>query len=314
MYQRGRFGGHYRGAAVEAGPAPLAVWEAPMNKVWAIAAAALTLTAGGLVSPGAASAAVAEPIVVNFTNDAGGGHPNGFHSVGAPNVFFYDTMGADLYVGDFAAMSHGNGLLLNDVDGAAIEIRLASPTNAISLAFGNDNSSTDPTDQAELKVYRGTTLVSQVDVSVNANSAMDQTIGVSGQGLFNRATFRYVDSLGAGKMVGQIIDDVTVSPLCTITGTPGNNHLVGTPGNDVICGDAGHDTIRGGGGADLIYGGSGGDTVRGGKGKDVLVGSSGKDHLIGGKGRDHLSGGSGKDRLSGGKGRDVLLGGTARDN
>jgi Ca2+-binding RTX toxin-like protein len=286
-----------------------------MNKVWAIAAAVLTLTAGGLVSPGAASAAVAGPIVANFTNDFGGGHPNGFQSVGAPHVFFYDTMGADLYVGDFAAMSHGKGLLLNDVDGGAIEIKLTAPTNAISLAFGDDSTSMDPTDQAELKVYRGSTLVSQVDVSVNANETMDQTIGVSGQGLFNRATFRYVDLLGAGKTgFGQIIDDVTVSPLCTITGTPGNNHLVGTPGNDVICGDAGRDTIRGGGGADLIYGGSGGDTVRGGKGKDVLVGSSGKDHLIGGKGRDHLSGGSGKDRLSGGKGRDDLLGGTARDH
>jgi hypothetical protein len=286
-----------------------------MNKVLTIAAAALALTASGLVSPGAASAVMASPILVNFANDTDGDKPNGFHSVGAPQVFFYDTMGADLYVGDFGALSHGKGLLVNDPDASGVEIRLPHPTNALSLAFGNDSPLMDPTDQAELKIYRGTTLVSQVDVSVNANGVMDQTTGVSGQGLFNRATFRYVDALGAGKTgFGEIVDDITVSPLCTITGTAGNNHLVGTAGNDVICGDAGHDTISGGAGADLIYGGSGPDTIRGGKGTDVLVGGSGKDHLIGGKGRDRLSGGAGRDQLSGGKGRDHLAGGPARDH
>ena len=63
---------------------------------------------------------------------------------------------------------------------------------------------------------------------------------------------------------------------CTVTGTPGNDHLVGTAGNDVICGLAGHDTISGGAGDDVISGGSGPDTISGGRGKDQIAGGSGR--------------------------------------
>jgi Ca2+-binding RTX toxin-like protein len=286
-----------------------------MNKAWAVTAAVLTLAAGGLVSAGPASASTPTPIVVNFTGDSTGAKADGFQSSGVPQLYFYDTAGADLYVSNFGNQSHGQGLAVHDDDSSALEIRLSAPTNGISLAFGNDDPSVvNSSDQAELKLYRGATLVSQVDVNVNANDIMDQTIGVSGNDLFNRATFQYVDASGNPVGLIEIVDDITVGPLCTIAGNSGDNHLVGTPGNDVICGDSGDDVIEGGGGNDLIYAGSGQDTVSGGAGADVLSGGKGKDYVYGGKGKDHLNGGKGKDHLYGGKGRDALAGGTSTDH
>jgi Ca2+-binding RTX toxin-like protein len=286
-----------------------------MKKVLTISAAVLALTAGGLVSAGSASAAVATPFTVNFTSDPTGTKLNGFQSAGHSQVSFFDTMGTDLYVGSFGVQSHGQGLLVNNDDASALDIRLAAPTNALSLAFGNDDSSVvNSSDKAELKLYRNSTLISQVDVNVNANDVMDQTIGYAGQALVNRATFQYVDAAGAPKSLIEIVDDITFNPLCTIVGNAGNNHLVGTGGNDVICGDAGNDVISGGGGDDLIYGASGRDNINGGSGNDVIFGGTGKDYLYGGKGKDQLNGGTGRDHLIAGSGRDKLAGGTGRDH
>jgi Ca2+-binding RTX toxin-like protein len=286
-----------------------------MNKVLAITAAVLTLTAGGLVSAGSASAAVATPVTVTFSGDSTGAKPNGFQSAGAPQAFFYDTKGADLYLSDFGNQSHGQALAVHDDDDSALEIRLAAPTNAIRMAFGNDDPTVaNPSDQAELKLYRNATLVSQVEVNVNANDVMDQTIGYSGSALFNRATFQYVNASSTPLNLIEIVDDITINPLCTIVGTAAANHIVGTAGNDVICGDAGNDTINGAGGDDLIYGGAGADHETGGAGNDVLSGGTGRDELYGGSGRDVLNGGKARDYLNGGRGRDQLHGGTGRDS
>ena len=244
-----------------------------------------------------------------------GAKPNGFHSASAPQVFFYDTIGADLYLADFGDQSHGQGLAVHDDDSSALEIRLGAPTNAISMAFGNDDPSVvNSSDQAELKLYRNATLVAQVDVNVNANDKMDQTIGIANKGLFNRATFQYVDASGSAKNLIEIVDDITVNPLCTIVGTSGDDHIVGTSGNDVICGDTGRDSIYGGDGDDLIYAGGGADLVHAGKGKDAVYGGKGKDELYGDKGKDVLNGDKGRDDLNGNSGKDQLNGGTGRDS
>jgi Ca2+-binding RTX toxin-like protein len=286
-----------------------------MNKPWAVASTVLALVAGGLMSPGSAAAATPAPIVVNFTSDSTGIKPNGFSSAGAPHVSFYATGTGALNVQDWGVDSHGKGLGVTPNDDTALDIRLSAPANSIRLAFGHDDPNLlNTSDLALLRLFRGAAQVGQVQVNFNANEIIDQTIGISGQVLFNRAIFQYVDAFGTPLNVAEIVDDIVVGPLCTITGTSGNNHLVGTAGNDVICGDAGRDTIRGRGGADVIYGGAGNDTIRGGKGKDHLIGGTGKDHLTGGKGKDELFGGKGRDQLSGGKGRDHLRGGTAQDH
>jgi hypothetical protein len=286
-----------------------------MSKRWAVTAAVLTLVAGGLISPGVASAAPPSGYLVTFSGDPVGVKPDGWSSAGAPKVAFYDTIGAKLFVGRFGEQAHGQALSIDDDDASALEIRLSAATNSISLAFGND----DPTvahksDLARLKLYRGTKKVGQVSVKLNANDVMDQTIGTSRVGLFDRATFQYVNAKGNPKHLTEIVDNIAVGPLCTITGTSGSDHLVGTAGRDVICGDSGDDVIRGGSGDDLIYGGPGKDHVTGGKGKDVLDGGSGRDRLSGGPGNDHLTGGSKADHLSGGTGKDHLTGGKGKDH
>jgi hypothetical protein len=69
-------------------------------------------------------------------------------------------------------------------------------------------------------------------------------------------------------------------PVCTKSGTNGNNTIVGTAGRDILCGRGGNDVLRGLGG------------------KDVLLGGPGRDALNGGPGADHLEGGPGIDRCS----------------
>jgi RTX calcium-binding nonapeptide repeat (4 copies)/WD40-like Beta Propeller Repeat len=119
-------------------------------------------------------------------------------------------------------------------------------------------------------------------------------------------------------------------PLCTTTGTPGDDRLVNTSGaliclrggsDDVSVADGdnhvfagpGRDNVTGGVGNDVIAGGSGADRVDGRLGQDLLAGDEGRDLLIGGLGADDLRGGAGTDHLLAGDGNDWLNGDTGRD-
>jgi Ca2+-binding RTX toxin-like protein len=294
-----------------------------MNRLWAVGVAVLALVVGGgVVAVGPASAATLTPLVVNFTGDTAGAKANGFASAGVPQVTFYDTGGSGLSVGDLGARSHGNAISASGAV-SALEIRLSALTNSLGLAFGNDDpASSNTSDLARLTLFNGLTQVGQVNVNLNANATMDENINTTGEALFNRATFQYVDSLGVPKNLTEVVDDVTVNALCTISGTTGNDTLVGTPGNDVICGDAGNDAISAGAGDDIVYGGAGADTISGGDGADLVSGGSGDDHvstgagndvLMGEVGNDTLSGGAGADELNGSFGNDVLKGGSGKD-
>ncbi len=287
-----------------------------------LGAAALTLGTLGamLAGPGAASAATPTVSEVTFTGETSGVKPNGYATAAVPAVHFYDTVAAQVTVGDAGVASHGQGLWGSPGTGA-IEMRLTGPTTGISLAFGFDNNM-DATDQAQLTVYRGASQVGQVEVNVNANNVMDQRINYGGGRLFNRAVFRYVDAAGVPKNAFEVIDDIRLNPVCTIAGNDGNNFLRGTPQADVICGDSGNDTILGGDGNDLIYPGPGWDRVNGGRGADTILDSAGNDHLNGnegnddvraGLGRDVVRGGTGNDRLDGGPGRDICRGDAGHD-
>jgi Ca2+-binding RTX toxin-like protein len=261
--------------------------------------------AATLLAPMAAQAAVAPPIVIDFTGETENySTPNGYATAAAPGVEFYDTVGADLAVYDAGAESNGMALGVFSDDASALEIKLPGPSNSISMRFGNDDPRVaDVTDQAQLTAYRGATQVGQVLVKVNANDAGDQTISFSGR-LFNRVQFQYVDAAQVPIGLIEVVDDIKIGPLCTIVGTAANNRLTGTAGNDVICADAGADTVNGRGGDDLIYAGAGADSVSGGGGNDRILGGSGRDQLSGGDGRDYLDGGVQRDRCDGGRGLD----------
>jgi Ca2+-binding RTX toxin-like protein len=272
------------------------------------AAAAAALVAAPLVALSAPTATAAVPVGVHvdFAGEAAGGKPNGYAVPGAPDVHFYDTVGAaDLRVEDFGNQSNGLAIAAYPDDNSNIEIRLTKPTTSLSLAFGNDDPGwLDATDQARLTAYRGATQVGQNLVNVNANDLMDQRISIKNH-LFNRVVFQYVDAAENPINLIEIVDDVEVGPLCTIVGTTNNDQLDGTSGNDVMCGDDGIDTLNGLGGDDLIIGGAGNDTLHGNLGNDRVNGGAGADRLYGDGGNDTLIGSKHKDRCIGGPGADV---------
>lgn len=289
----------------------------------ALATAAVGVMIGTVLVAAPATAVVPPEVSVTFTGETAGAKPNGYASAESAEVLFYDTSGANLSVGDYGVQSHGPGLSVGSDDDSALEIRLASPTTGLSLGFGNDDPAyTNPTDLAQLTLYRGATEVGQASVNVNANDVMDQTIGFSGTVLFNRATFQFVNAAEVPLNLTEIVDDILVEPMCTIMGTSANDVLVGTADADVICAESGKDRIDGKAGDDLIHPGPGKDRTIGGPGSDTVVDSGGADTIKGGGGADRIRGaggndvilgGGGKDRLTGGPGRDRLVGGAGRD-
>lgn len=274
------------------------------------AAAALT---GLMLTPVHAEAAVPKSFVIDFTGETDGTKPNGYSTPGAPGVLFFDTSGANLGIYSNIDEVRGTGLAVQPDDASALEIRLAGPTNAIQLAFGNDDPTVaNVTDQAQLTLFRGATKVGEVTKNVNANNLIDQKIAFSGA-FFNRVQFQYVDAAQSPLDLIETVDDIKLGPLCTVTGTNGANRVSGTAGSDVLCGMGGNDTINGRGGADLILAGPGNDKVNSGGGGDRIVGDRGNDRIKGAGGADVALGGGGKDALFGGAGRDLLNGGAKRD-
>ncbi len=274
------------------------------------------LVVASLAVPSAVSAATAPPkITIDFAGDAAGAVPNGFTSVASPSVSFYDTMGADLAIFDAGdSQTHGQSLIVNGDDASALQIRLAHPTTALSLAFGNDDPGVLTTsDKAVLTLFRGSKQVARKTVLVNANDAMDQRIGQKQGPLFNKATFQYVLANGTAANLIEAVDDISINPLCTIAGTEHRDTLHGGDSNEVICGGGGNDTIFAGRGNDAVFAGPGADVVYGARGADVLLGGLGNDHLFGQRGADLLKGEQGKDHLDGGRGSDNCLGGPGHD-
>lgn len=104
------------------------------------------------------------------------------------------------------------------------------------------------------------------------------------------------------------------APICTITGTVGDDYIEGTAGDDVICAGDGADAIDGLGGNDTIFGDLGSDVILGGDGNDTVYGGDGSDEITGEAGDDTLYGEVGEDLLGGGLGLDNLYGGDGADN
>lgn len=258
-----------------------------------VTAAAVAVAASAIIVGAPASDAAPGPITVTFTGETPGPKPNGYSTADAPDVLFYDTIGADVRISP-SPTPNGNVIFAGGPtreggvpDLSALEMRLTKPSTSIKLSFGNDDQDlTDRTDEAVLTVYRRATKVGEAHVNYNANDTLDQTISYRGPAVFNRAILTSVNAAGNPKGVAETVDDIVIGPLCTVTGTAGNNKLRGSGGSDVICGAGGDDRITGRGGGDLIYGGAGRDTILGGRGRDILKGGPGRDSCSGGHGTD----------------------------
>ena len=263
-------------------------------------------------------------VVIDFAEDTGGIKPNGFSSVDSPEVSFASTTGG-LTVGDFAE-GHGNSIAADD-GGAfgGLEIRLSTPSNRISMGFGNDDPCLEtaiedpcgvppPDTKAVLRLYRGATQVGQVEVAANNNDIMDQRIGRGDGPLFDRVVLIYTNADGSPNWLPEIVDDIRINPLCSVYGNEGGDVLAGTGDADVICGGGGNDTIDARDGNDLVFGGAGADIADAGAGLDTVNAGEGGDLLLGRQGDDVLFGQQGQDRLNGGNGADHCHGGPQLDS
>lgn len=149
--------------------------------------------------------------LIDFSADGAGSKSNGFSSVAAPGVQFYDTIGANLQVGDYGHQSIGNGLAVYGDDTSQLKMVFDSAASFLSLDFGNDDQFWNVTN-AILELYQGTALVGQSNVVVNHNDLMDQSISFTGA-FFDSAVFYYANATGAPTDLIEVVDNINYEPV-----------------------------------------------------------------------------------------------------
>lgn len=259
--------------------------------------------AGSVLSSGPALAlptSVKAPII-NFERDSTGDKPDGFTSVHNTVTHFSDSLGEEtsrLELQDFGDQTIGQGLSVCCEDGGALVMAFDVPMRRIRLVFGNDDPiPCEAGDVGHLSVYRGGSEVGSSSTTLNCNDLPDQSVAVGGV-TFRRAEFAYADAGGTPLDLWEMVDNIQLSPRCTIRGDNGPNRLGGNAEANSICGFGGGDgIIRARGGNDFIHAGRGNDFAHGGLGADTVVGAAGADTLVvADRGEsDTIYGGAGKD-------------------
>jgi hypothetical protein len=165
----------------------------------------LAVVLASALAVSAAEARVGRRVNVDFQEDGTGFQPNGFRSADSRFVAFSDSLGADLFIDNFAFQGRGQALAVFYDDESYLIMDLAYPATSISLWFGNDDPCcANPGDQAVLTLSSGGTQVGQVSVELNLNDVMDQQISFSGAS-FDQATFLYdVSTFGLTEIVDEI--------------------------------------------------------------------------------------------------------------
>jgi RTX calcium-binding nonapeptide repeat (4 copies) len=234
---------------------------------------------------------------INFERDTNGDKPDGFTSVDNSLTHFSDSVGEDLDIADAGEENLGEqGLRVLPDDESALVMDFDVPMRRIRLVFGNDDPSVCETeDIAQLDVYRRASSPDEFASwakFMNCNDEADQSLAGGGV-TFRRAVFVY-----PGIDLIEVVDNIQLSPKCTIRGDNGPNRLGGNAEANSICGFGGGDgIIRARGGNDFIHAGRGNDFAHGGLGADTVVGAAGADTLVvadGGE-SDTIYGGAGKD-------------------
>jgi len=157
----------------------------------------------GLAAAMAVCASWAHAGFIDFESDSLGAKFNNFQSVDSSNLAFSDSEGQDLFLIPFIETYDTNGLAvqfdgIEDVtgsypDGSFLIIEGASPILSLSMDFGNDDpAGTAAGDYAQLRGYRGSTLVASTNVVMNRNDMADQSISLSDALGFDRLELEYV--------------------------------------------------------------------------------------------------------------------------
>ncbi|WP_395257171.1 PEP-CTERM sorting domain-containing protein [Alienimonas sp. DA493] len=173
--------------------------------------------------------------LITFEFDTPGTKPNGFTSSESPQVSFFDTLGADLTVGNFGARSIGQGLAVPGDDASGLELVFSTMMSSLSLTFGNDDPFfVDSNDLALLTVFNGSTEVGQESVVVNRNTAGDQVVLFSGAN-FNRATFFFTDENEVPLNLAEVVDSIAFAEAAAVP-EPGSLALILGAGAAGLCG------------------------------------------------------------------------------
>jgi RTX calcium-binding nonapeptide repeat (4 copies) len=259
-----------------------------------VAALAWSVLSSG---PALALPASVKAPIINFERDSTGDKPDGFASVHNTVTHFSDSLGEELELQDFGDEAIGQGLGVCCEDGGTLVMAFDVPMRRIRLVFGNDDPiPCEAGNVGHLSVYRGGSEVGSSSATLNCNDLPDQSVAVGGV-TFRRAEFAHADAGGTPLDLWEVVDNIKVSPRCTIPGNDQRNGLGGNAQSNSICGFGARDRISARGGNDFIHAGTGNDFARGGLGADTLVGGAGGDRLEvadGGVG-DAVYGGGGND-------------------
>lgn len=257
--------------------------------------------AWSVLSPGPALAlqiSVAAP-TINFERDSEGAKADGFTSRDNTVTHFSDSLGEDLDLRVEEPSTIGKGLAVFGDDQSVLVMAFDVPMRRIQLVFGNDDACcSDPGDVGRLTVYRGGSEVGSSSTVMNRNDAADQSVAVGGV-TFRRAEFVYAQGTTPINLI-EMVDNIKVSPRCTIRGNNRANRLRGNAQANSICGFGSRDRISARGGNDFIHAGGGNDFARGGLGTDTVVGAKGADRL-------EVADGGVRDTVYGGGGRDTCV-------
>jgi Ca2+-binding RTX toxin-like protein len=235
---------------------------------------------------------------ITFERDSAGDKPDGFTSVHNTVTHFSDSIGEDLNVDDAGEENLGQqGIRVFEDDEGALVMAFDVPMRRTRLVFGNDDPGVcEAGDVGLLTVYRGGSEVGSSSTVANCNDDADQSVAVRGV-TFRRAEFVYADGTTPISLI-EVVDNIQLSPRCTIRGDNGPNRLGGNAEANSICGFGGADgIIRARGGNDFIHAGRGNDFAHGGLGADTVVGAAGADTIVvadSGE-SDTIYGGAGKD-------------------
>jgi RTX calcium-binding nonapeptide repeat (4 copies) len=276
--------------------------------VASVAALSTWSATAGAASPGPSSLeratsaprrvlAPATPTMITFEVDATGSHDEPFTSVDNPTVHFVDTIGNDIDTTSPGSEADGIGMRIFGDDASALVILFDVPTAKVSILFGNDDPGfTQAGDTATLTVYRNGAKVATKNAVMNRDDAANQRVTYSGSAV-DKAKFVFTRA-GAPIDLIEVVDNIILAPLCTISGNAQANTLKGTAGSNGICGKGGPDKIDGKAGNDWISGAGGNDILTGGDGNDLVVGLDGADVIRasdGVSGNDTVFAGGGND-------------------
>ncbi|MBX9599628.1 MAG: PEP-CTERM sorting domain-containing protein [Bryobacteraceae bacterium] len=150
---------------------------------------------------------------ISFNHDIVNPRPNFFNSTDSEMVLFSASQGADLRILNPGVQGNGtNGLaVFGDTPGHLI-LHFRSLASGVSMKVGNDEQMPGGYGRmvARLILYRGDVKVGQVELLLNCDDRLNQTISFeAGDGeFFDRAELMYAYEFGGGVDLIEYIDDV----------------------------------------------------------------------------------------------------------